>query len=145
VPALKTPLRTSGAIAGKQAGTSHGVSPGIAGSYGQTRTSFEVNEGQTDSQVQFLSRGSGYTLFLTKTEAVWQLPIGDFRLQIGSGEQSRRPAFSIRNPQSEIHHSHCRLTIFDCQFWIGGLEQSGHTVFPIRNPKPAIRNFAPYA
>jgi hypothetical protein len=42
VPALKTPLRTSGAIAGKQAGTSHGVSPGIAGFYGQTRTSFEV-------------------------------------------------------------------------------------------------------
>ena len=31
---------------------------------------FEANQGQTDPQVNFLSRGSGYTLFLTPTEAV---------------------------------------------------------------------------
>ena len=31
---------------------------------------FEANRGQTDSQVQFLSRGRGYSLFLTPTEAV---------------------------------------------------------------------------
>jgi len=35
--------------------------------------SFEVNEGQTDKQVRFLSRGSGYNLFLTSTEAVLAL------------------------------------------------------------------------
>src|SRR5215467_1093778 len=34
---------------------------------------FERNAGQTDSQVQFLSRGPGYTLFLTPTEAVLSL------------------------------------------------------------------------
>jgi hypothetical protein len=34
---------------------------------------FEPNRGQTNSQVQFLSRGSGYTLFLTPTEAVLAL------------------------------------------------------------------------
>src|SRR5439155_15844210 len=28
---------------------------------------FEANQGQTDSQVKFLARGSGYTLFLTAT------------------------------------------------------------------------------
>ena len=27
--------------------------------------SFEANQGQTDSQVKFLSRGDGYSLFLT--------------------------------------------------------------------------------
>jgi len=31
---------------------------------------FEANQGQTDPQAQFLSRGPGYTLFLTSTEAV---------------------------------------------------------------------------
>ena len=34
---------------------------------------FEANQGQTDSQVKFLSRGRGYTLFLTPTEAVLAL------------------------------------------------------------------------
>jgi len=34
---------------------------------------FEANQGQSDSQVKFLSRGSGYTLFLTSTEAVLAL------------------------------------------------------------------------
>jgi hypothetical protein len=34
---------------------------------------FEVNTGQTDRRVQFLSRGEGYTLFLTPTEAVLSL------------------------------------------------------------------------
>ncbi len=32
--------------------------------------SFEANHGQTDPQVKFLSRGNGYNLFLTATEAV---------------------------------------------------------------------------
>ena len=35
--------------------------------------SFEENQGQTTAQVRFLSRGSGYTLFLTSTEAVMSL------------------------------------------------------------------------
>src|SRR5271170_307141 len=36
--------------------------------------SFEANQGQTDPRVQFLSRGAGYTLFLTHDEAVLALP-----------------------------------------------------------------------
>ena len=35
--------------------------------------SFEANQGQTDTQVRFLSRGNGYTLFLTPKEAVFRL------------------------------------------------------------------------
>ncbi len=35
--------------------------------------SFEANHGQTDSQVKFLARGSGYTMFLTSTKAVLSL------------------------------------------------------------------------
>jgi len=39
-------------------------------SYGKLPLGFEINRGQTDAQVKFLSRGSGYTLFLTTSEAI---------------------------------------------------------------------------
>ena len=46
----------------------------------QSPMSFEVNQGQTDSRVKFLSRGSGYTLFLTSSEAVLALNTANARL-----------------------------------------------------------------
>ncbi len=45
----------------------------IETAYGKLPLSFELNRGQTDARVKFLSRGSGYTLFLTRTEAVLAL------------------------------------------------------------------------
>src|SRR5260370_17908538 len=45
----------------------------LVGSYGTLPLSFEVNQGQTDPQVKFLSRGRGYALFLTGDEAVLSL------------------------------------------------------------------------
>ena len=45
----------------------------ILQAYGQIPLSFEVNQGQTAAQVDFLSQGSGYTLFLTPTETVLSL------------------------------------------------------------------------
>jgi hypothetical protein len=45
----------------------------LLSAYGKFPLSFEENMGQTDKQVKFLSRGSGYTLFLTPTEAVLSL------------------------------------------------------------------------
>jgi len=47
---------------------------GAAGSYERLPLTFEVNRGQTDSRVKFLSQGPGYTLFLTADEAVLALP-----------------------------------------------------------------------
>src|SRR5271157_1779228 len=41
--------------------------------YGHIPLFFEPNEGQTDPQVKFISRGSGYSLFLTPAEAVFGL------------------------------------------------------------------------
>jgi hypothetical protein len=41
--------------------------------YGQLPLSFEANQGQTDAQVNYLARGSGYALFLTPAEAVLRL------------------------------------------------------------------------
>src|SRR3712207_6803178 len=46
------------------------TAPGrVVAAYGQLPLSFEANHGQTDARVDFLARGSGYTLFLTGSEA----------------------------------------------------------------------------
>jgi hypothetical protein len=42
----------------------------VAESFGRLPLSFELNKGQIDKQVKFLSHGPGYDLFLTSTEAV---------------------------------------------------------------------------
>ena len=42
----------------------------ISETYGKLPLSFEANRGQTDPQVKFMSRGSGYSLFLTPEDAV---------------------------------------------------------------------------
>jgi len=56
-----------------RAGLKPGATPRLMESYGRLPLSFEANRGQTDSQVKFLSRGSGYTMFLTQSEAVLSL------------------------------------------------------------------------
>ena len=49
---------------------------GLAKGFGRLPLSFEVNQGQTNAEVKFLSRGKGYTLFLTPNEAVLSLKRG---------------------------------------------------------------------
>ena len=67
-------------------------------SFAQLPMSFEANRGQTDPQVQFVSRGSGYTLFLTKDEAVFALN--------GSSKMARETTvhvhFESANPQALV-------------------------------------------
>ncbi len=46
-------------------------------SYGKLPLSFEANSGQVNDAVKFLSRGQGYTLFLTGDEAVLRLTKSD--------------------------------------------------------------------
>src|SRR5688572_22704771 len=41
--------------------------------YGKLPLSFEVNKGQVDSRVDFLSRGNGYSLYLSPTEVLLQV------------------------------------------------------------------------
>lgn len=63
----------------------------IADTYGALPLSFEVNQGQTDSQVDFLSRGDGFSLFLTSTEAVLVLNKSSNQ----STEARKRPMLKI--------------------------------------------------
>lgn len=58
--------------------------------YGKLPLTFEANQGQTDSQVKFLSRGTGYMLFLTSTEAVVVLTKAEAR--------ARRDRFHLAKP-----------------------------------------------
>src|SRR5712691_7615335 len=51
---------------------------------GNLPSSFEPNRGQTNSHVKFISRGSGYNVFLTSTEAVFAL----HALQTSAGLQN---------------------------------------------------------
>jgi hypothetical protein len=62
--------------------------PGVAEIYRHLPVSFEPNQGQTDRRVGFLSRGSGYTLFLTPAEAVLSM------------SRHQRPAASPRSSAS---------------------------------------------
>ncbi len=79
-----------------------------SGSYGELALSFEANQGQVDSRVQFFSRDCRYNLFLTATEAVLQLPIGDDQFQVGKPsptigqELDLIPEFGYFKQQSQI-------------------------------------------
>ena len=57
----------------------------LAKNYGKLPLSFEPNRGQTDPQVKFLSRGRGYGLFLTGSEAVLALRNASREPKAGNG------------------------------------------------------------
>ena len=81
----------------------------IAQDYGKLPLSFEPNAGQTDGDVRFLSRGPGYTLFLTGDQAVLRLksnssipsrqaPVTRALLQRGG---SRKGQSTLSEPQKQ--------------------------------------------
>src|SRR5262245_12143130 len=53
--------------------------------YGKLPMRFEANQGQSGEEARFLSRGAGYSLFLTPNEAVLRLRIADRGLRIEAG------------------------------------------------------------
>ena len=52
---------------------------------------FEANQGQTDAQVKFISQGSGYSLYLTPTEAVLILEKGRSKRRRSSSHRGQLP------------------------------------------------------
>jgi K319-like protein/beta-propeller repeat-containing protein/HYR domain-containing protein len=63
----------------------------VSKTYGKLPLAFEANEGQMDAQVKFLSRGSGYSLFLTPTETVLSLSKDDRATAIRMGLVGANP------------------------------------------------------
>ena len=64
----------------------------LSAAYGQLPLSFEANQGQTDPRVNFLSRGAGYSLFLTPTKAVLALQAGRHGNVVGMRDRRGQPA-----------------------------------------------------
>jgi len=62
--------------------------PQAVANYGNLPLSFEANQGQADPSVKFLSRGSGYSLFLTSDGAV--LALGQSRPNLTGCASSQR-------------------------------------------------------
>lgn len=77
----------------------------IVESYGRLPLSFEINQGQTDKQVKFLSRGGAYTLFLTSDEAIF-MPRSN---NLTGGRATRA---SLRNPRKQAANEVLRLKLF---------------------------------
>jgi hypothetical protein len=61
------------AAAGTTSQVSLSKSQAIKENYGKLPLAFEPNQGQSASEVKFLARGNGYTLFLTPAEAVFAM------------------------------------------------------------------------
>jgi hypothetical protein len=91
IPALALAVLTLVALnqhlfptADAQTGQSSNLKSDIVEMLSQMPMSFEANHGQTSSEVKYLSRGRGYTMFLTADEAV-------MRLEKSAGNTADRP------------------------------------------------------
>src|SRR2546422_3330250 len=82
----------------------------IVEGYGKLPLAFETNQGQSDPQVKFLSRGTGYSLFLTADTAVLSLqpsvPSPLSHRGRGSHSQSARAVLQMKlvntNPKTQL-------------------------------------------
>jgi hypothetical protein len=91
------PVQFSRSEASRQTGRADAPTQSrLVASFGKLPLSFEVNQGQTTSSVKFLSRGSGYTLFLTGDEAVLGL-----RKASNPKLENRRSKFETGNSKLE--------------------------------------------
>jgi len=113
----------------------------VQAAYGQLPLHFEANQGQSDEQVRFLSRGSGYTLFLTSTEAVLALhkpeskAKGKRQRAKGKREEQEKTVGIAKNPLAPVSGERARVRGFDP-------EQTEQTVLHLRlvgaNPSPQV-------
>lgn len=92
----------------------HSISDVASKSYGDLPLSFEVNRGQTDSKVKFLSRGSGYNLYLTANEAVIGVHVAGAAGASSASTASTRAFPKGRQrplPTDSVHSSFVRMKL----------------------------------
>lgn len=83
----------------------------IAEQYGKLPLSFERNIGQTDNEVKFLSRGGGYTLFLTSTEAVLSIRKGKETAQPSNDGENSVDSKSVLKSSTAIEQAVVRMAL----------------------------------
>src|SRR2546427_2561770 len=106
---------------------------GVRESYETSPISFEANQGQADSSVKFLSRGVGYTLFLTRSEAVLSLSAGQAREEGADLEQTAsRSVVRMKlvggNPNALVQGTDELLG--KTNYYIGNDPKQWHTAIP---------------
>ena len=74
----------------------------VSEAYGRLPLSFEANRGQSRASVKFLSRGDGYSLCLTSTEAVLTRPRANQSGQRNSASSSLRMRLIGASPSPQI-------------------------------------------
>lgn len=99
-PIWRSPLRPSASPRLSQRNAGENIQ--VAEAYGRQPLGFEANHGQTGvavQDVQFVSRGAGYTLFLTSTEAVLRLRNVPHELRMKLVDSNPAPRVS---PEDEL-------------------------------------------
>ncbi len=109
----------------------------VSKNYGRIPMSFEVNQGQADSHVKFISRGNGYGLWLTATEAVLTI-----RMEEGGRMKDER-----KTKASSYSTLRMRLVGANRAPQVEGLDQlHGHSNYFLGNdPREWRTNVANYA
>ncbi|HEY2399937.1 MAG TPA: Ig-like domain repeat protein [Steroidobacteraceae bacterium] len=107
----------------------------VAANYGQVPLSFEPNQGQSDVNVQFLSRGSGYSLYLTPGEAVLSLQRKNPAEIPASGSRDATPTVDVLRMQLVGASATAAATGLDPQpgvtnYFIGNDPKKWHTGIP---------------
>jgi len=111
--------------------------------YGQIPLSFEPNAGQTDARVKFLSRGPGYTVFLTNDEAVLSLSGSSKGKQGSSAESAALPLAGFREissprPEPGRNTAVLRMRLIDANknAQVAGMDQLPGTTNYFRGQDP---------
>lgn len=89
----------------------------LSEAYGKLPLSFEANKGQTRPEVKFLSRGSGYSLFLTSSEAVLALSVASTRQAVVRMKVAGANPVSRVEGLNELPTSHNYFTGNDPSKW----------------------------
>jgi Abnormal spindle-like microcephaly-assoc'd, ASPM-SPD-2-Hydin/Beta-propeller repeat len=118
----------------------------VAETYGKLPLTFEANRGQSDKQVKFLSRGEGYTLFLTQDEAVLSLRRAPEKNSDRNRLASLRPS-EFRSAHETSAVLHMKLVGANASASIAGIdEQEGKSNYFIgNNPKQWRTDVSNYA
>jgi hypothetical protein len=91
-------VAASSAHGGVAASIEHPVKTRIAEHFGKLPLSFEINKGQIDESVRFMSHGTGYDLFLTATEAVLRVQ----KPRVRQVDELKEPARAVTDRDSNV-------------------------------------------
>ena len=103
----------------------HQPAPSVAAAYGKLPLTFEPNQGQDDPRVRFSSRGQGYSLFLTDSEAVLSLSKQEPQSQNKVARSSERP--TIASQKTPIKTDVVRMELAGAA---PGLKVTGSDILP---------------